>query len=82
MFDHPEVLPLAEIEGAFTELISVCREMPAASGPIDNLFITADGHIVIAVVVLIIGDGIREGTEQLVDVLQSHAGFHFTFALR
>jgi hypothetical protein len=159
MFDHPQVLPLTEIEGAFKELISVCREMPTPSGPIDNLFITADGQIVIAeaklwrnpearrkvvaqaldyasclfrmsyssfeaaalagnfggrqrpkslwelvpdnvrleesefidavsrnlrrgsIVVLIVGDGIREGTEQLVDVLQSHAGFRFTFAL-
>jgi hypothetical protein len=30
MFDHPQVLPLAEIEGAFKELLSVCREMPTA----------------------------------------------------
>jgi hypothetical protein len=159
MFEHPEVLPLAEIEAAFKELISVCREMPTLKGPIDNLFITADGQIVIAeaklwrnpearrkvvaqaldyasclfrmsydefesaalrgdigdrqkprslwelvpdnarlperefidavsrnlkrgrIVVLIVGDGIREGAEQLVEVLQSHAGFHFTFAL-
>jgi hypothetical protein len=33
------------------------------------------------IVVLNVGDGIREGAEQLVEVLQSHAGFHFTFAL-
>ncbi len=33
------------------------------------------------IVVLAVGDGIREGTEQLVEVLQSHAGFRFTFAL-
>ncbi|NMO15990.1 hypothetical protein HPC49_03950 [Pyxidicoccus fallax] len=159
MFEHPEVLPLTEIEGAIEELISVCREMPTPHGPIDNLFITGDGHIVIAeaklwknpqarrevvaqaldyasclfrmsytefeshalrgnfgkhkkpshlwelvpegtglsepqfvdavsrnlkrgrIVILVVGDGIREGTEQLVEVLQSHAGFHFTFAL-
>ena len=36
MFDHPKVLPLAEIEGAFEELIPVCREMPTPNGPIDN----------------------------------------------
>ncbi len=159
MFKHPEVLPLAEIEGAIEGLISVCREMPTPHGYIDNLFITADGQIVIAeakllrnpqarrevvaqaldyasclfrmsytefetaalkgqfgdgqtprslwelvpddvrltepefidavsrnlrrgrIVILLVGDGIREETEQLVDMLQSHAGFHFTFAL-
>lgn len=159
MFEHPEVLPLAEIEGAIEGLLPVCREMPTPNGPIDNLFITANGQIVIAeaklwrnpearrkvvaqaldyasclirmsysdfesaalrgdfgsrgkprslwelvpaderlpekefidavsrnlkrgrIVVLVVGDGIRESTEQLVEVLQSHAGVHFTFAL-
>ena len=33
------------------------------------------------IVVLVVGDGIRTDAESLVDGLQSHAGFHFTFAL-
>ncbi len=33
------------------------------------------------IVVLIIGEGIRTDAEALVEGLQSHAGFHFTFAL-
>jgi len=33
------------------------------------------------IVVLVAGDGIRSDAEDLVDGLQSHAGFHFTFAL-
>jgi hypothetical protein len=33
------------------------------------------------IVVLVIGDGIRSDAEDLVAGLQSHAGFHFTFAL-
>ena len=33
------------------------------------------------VVVLVIGDGIRSDAEDLVNGLQLHAGFHFTFAL-
>ncbi len=33
------------------------------------------------IVVLVIGDGIRSDAEDLVNGLQSHAGFHFTFAL-
>jgi hypothetical protein len=32
-------------------------------------------------VVLVVGDGIRTDAESLMDSLQSHAGFHFTFAL-
>ena len=32
-------------------------------------------------VVLVVGDGIRSEAERLADGLQSHAGFHFTFAL-
>lgn len=30
---------------------------------------------------IVLGDGIREGAEQLAGMLQSHAGFHFTLAL-
>jgi len=33
------------------------------------------------VLLLIIGDGIREGVESLADYLQVHAGFHFTLGL-
>ena len=33
------------------------------------------------IVVLVVGDGIRKETERPVEGLQSHAGFHFTFAL-
>ena len=33
------------------------------------------------IVVLVVGDGIRSQTEELVSGLQAHANFHFTFAL-
>ncbi len=33
------------------------------------------------IMVLVVGDGIRTETERLTNLLQSHAGFHFTFAL-
>ena len=159
LFEHPEVLPLEQIEQAFEALLPVCREFPTKHGPVDNLFITADGNIVIAeaklwrnpearrkvvaqaldyascifemgfsdfeaaalrgdfggrpkparlwdlvpeakrllehefvdavsrnlrsgrIVVLVVGDGIRSETERLVELLQSHAGSRFTFAL-
>ena len=156
---HPEVLPLEQIEPAFEALVPVCREFPTKHGPVDNLFITPDGNIVIVeaklwrnpesrrrvvaqaldyascifemsysdfeaaalrggfgdrpqpsslwalipeadrlpehefvdavsgnlrsgrIVVLVVGDGIRSETERLMESLQLHAGFRFTFAL-
>ncbi|WP_225411413.1 PDDEXK family nuclease [Stigmatella hybrida] len=159
LFEHPEVLPLEQIEPAFEALVPVCREFPTKHGPVDNLFITPDGNIVIVeaklwrnpesqrrvvaqaldyascifemnysdfettalrgkfggrpkpsslwalipeadrlpehefvdavngnlcsgrIVVLVVGDGIRSETKRLMESLQSHAGFRFTFAL-
>lgn len=45
--DRPGIIPMAEIEPAMTPLISVCRELPAASGSIDNFWITPWGGLVI-----------------------------------
>lgn len=33
------------------------------------------------ILLLVVGDGIREGAESLVDYLQMHAGFHFTLGI-
>jgi hypothetical protein len=159
LFDCPECLPIGEIEPGFGPLVSICRELPTRHGPVDNLFMTGSGDIVIVeaklwrnpqsrrevvaqaldyasclfemtyeqleaailkaalgrspkpqgvyelfreyealpepqfidavsrnlrrgrIVVLVVGDGIRSETERLAAALQSHAGFHFTFAL-
>ncbi len=160
LFEHPECIPISDIEPGFSTLVSVCREMPTPHGPIDNLFMTMDGDIVLVeaklfrnpearrkvvaqaldyasclfemgyeqfqaaalkgdggkrskatslyelfrsdpealdesrfidavsrnlrrgrIVILVVGDGIREEAERLTEALQSHAGFHFTFAL-
>jgi len=153
---HPEILPIADIEPGFGDLYSVGREIPCAHGTIDNLFITPDGEIVLVetklwrnaqmrrevvaqtldyiaaltnmgyeafeaaimrgqgaplrlydivadradvldeaqfidavslnlqrgrLLAIVLGDGIRTETESLSDLLQSHAGAHFTFAL-
>lgn len=45
--DHPECLPVGEIEPAFGELVSVGMEIPTKHGPIDNLFLTPQGEIVL-----------------------------------
>lgn len=45
--DHPELIPTAEIEPAFTPLISVCRELPLSAGYLDNLWVTPEGMLVL-----------------------------------
>lgn len=42
----PTVLPIDEIEPAFTPAISVCLELPLSSGFLDNLLLTPQGNIV------------------------------------
>lgn len=45
--DHPNLIPMAEIEPAFSPLISVCKELPTPAGYLDNLFITPWGGLVL-----------------------------------
>lgn len=161
---HPSILPVAEMEPGLGRLIPVGMEVPTPAGYIDNLFVTAEGHLVVVecklwrnpearrkvlaqiidyaqsvsswqyddlekairksvgldkklisssllnivrndvadteevdealfidavqrnlrigrMLLLVVGDGIREGTESLKDFLQQHAGFHFTLGL-
>jgi hypothetical protein len=157
----PGILPLSQIESAFSNVVPICTELPMRAGFLDNLFITPSGDIalvecklwrnpearrsVIAQIIdyaselttwsydaldsairratfpnapsdkssslfemvqhagemdevafhdavsinlrrgrfllLIVGDGIREGVETMIDFLQQRAGLHFTLAL-
>lgn len=45
IFDHPESLPIDEIEPAFGPLIPVCRELRTKAGPADIIFINPLGLI-------------------------------------
>lgn len=45
--DHPLLIPMGDIEPAFTPLISVCMELPTPAGYIDNLWITPWGGLVL-----------------------------------
>ncbi|HMJ45229.1 MAG TPA: hypothetical protein VK522_23435 [Pseudolabrys sp.] len=58
----------------FSSLPDVPREQDFIDAVSTNL---ARGSIV----VIVLGDGIRNEVKLLADALQSHAGFHFTFAL-
>ena len=48
---NPELLPIEEIEPAYTPVIPVCMELPTAKGyrgRIDNFFITPNGNLLFA----------------------------------
>jgi len=45
--DNPELLPVAEIEPAFTPMVSVGREVTTQSGYIDNLFLSPQGNLTV-----------------------------------
>lgn len=47
LYNHPECLPVAELEPGFGQLVSICRELPTEHGPIDNLLMTPQGDIVL-----------------------------------
>lgn len=42
--DHPSLLPLQEIEAAFSPAICLGREIPTKSGRLDLLYVTPDGY--------------------------------------
>jgi hypothetical protein len=44
---HPDILPVAEIEPVFSPLATVGREVMTDSGPIDNLFVSHRGYLVL-----------------------------------
>ncbi|MCC6679347.1 MAG: hypothetical protein IT445_00445 [Phycisphaeraceae bacterium] len=45
LFQYPDLLPASEIEPVFEYLIPVCRELPTAVGPLDLLYLTAEGNL-------------------------------------
>ena len=157
IFKHPNLLPVHELEPAFFPLYPVCRELRTPAGPLDNLFVSENGGLVLVecklwrnpearrevigqaldyakefsrwsyedlieavrqttkcqgdgvydavrqgnddldevtfidavsrnlkrgrFLILIVGDGIREGVEDITKFLQQHAGLDFTFGL-
>jgi hypothetical protein len=45
LFDHPEILPLDEIDDAFGPLIPLCRELRTEAGPADILYVNPRGRL-------------------------------------
>ena len=161
LYRHPDALPIPEIDDSFSGLVPICREMETTAGPLDVLYVTSGGRLVIVeaklwrnpearrkvigqildyakelsrwnyetldaavrrarraedggdtrglaavlgispgspeearffdsvtqslrkgdFLLLIVGDGIREGVGAITDFLDGHASLHFTFGL-
>ncbi len=47
LFNHPQCLPISDIDDSFLELVPICREMNTPAGPIDNFYLTPRGKPVI-----------------------------------
>jgi len=43
--DHPEIIPISEIEPAFSPLVFLGREVPTSAGPADLLFASPSGYL-------------------------------------
>ena len=158
LFDHPECLPIADVDAAYQDPVPVCRELSVPAGNVDALFVNALGRLTLCefklwrnpqarrevigqildyakdlaswsyedlqrqvslargeqganvlyelvsgrdsdiveaefvdnvtrhlrrgeFLLLIVGDGIREGVEEIVDFIGRHSGLHFNLAL-
>ncbi len=47
LFKHPEALPIKEIDPAFSNAVPICIELNTPVGPIDALFVTPQGKLVV-----------------------------------
>lgn len=47
LYRYPDALPIAEIEDSFSGMVPVCREMETTAGPLDVLYVTPGGRLVI-----------------------------------
>ena len=46
-FDNPACLPIAEIDSAYRDAVPVCKELNTPAGPLDALFVTPEGRLVV-----------------------------------
>jgi hypothetical protein len=45
LFDHPELLPVRDIDSSFDPLIPLCKELQTEAGPLDLAFINPNGRL-------------------------------------
>lgn len=76
---HPSLIPMSQIEPAFTPLISVCTEFPTDAGFLDNLWMTPSGGIILGECKLVRNSQARrEVIVQALDYSRSLQGLHYT----
>ena len=46
-YDHPACLPITEIDSAYRNAVPVCKELNTPAGPLDALFVTPEGRLVV-----------------------------------
>ncbi|MDZ4818324.1 MAG: DUF4268 domain-containing protein [Planctomycetota bacterium] len=47
LYLHPEILPIAEIDNSYSGPIPLCMEMDTPAGPIDAVYITPSGRLIL-----------------------------------
>lgn len=47
LYAHPHALPISEIDQSYLNLVPICREMNTPAGPVDVLYATPEGKLVI-----------------------------------
>lgn len=78
VYDHPDVIPMAEIEPAYRPLISVCTELNTSAGSVDNVWITPEGGLIFGECKLIRNpQSRREVVAQALDYARAVTGWHF-----
>ncbi len=78
IFDHPQILPIEDIESDFAPLIPLGREIPTGVGFIDNLFISSDGYLTIVETKLWRNpEAKREVIGQIIDYAKELATWNF-----
>lgn len=76
--EHPEVIPMADIEPAFMPLVPVCRELETEAGYIDNLWLTPAGGLIIGECKLVRNpQARREVLAQALDYARAICGWHY-----
>lgn len=78
LFEQPSLLPAADIEPVFRELLSVCRELPTPAGPLDLVCITPNGDLCLVETKLWRNhEARREVVAQIIDYAKEIAGWAY-----
>jgi hypothetical protein len=78
LFRHPDILPVRDLEPGFGDPVPICRELPTNSGSCDNLYLTAEGDIVLAECKLWRNpESRREVLSQIIDYARDLAGWSY-----